>query len=132
MDNLIEEKFVKNFIIKDKRERILHELCSIKKRKSAIQRLFNLLDDKLTVWKSSEIGEEKIISAIKPYFNGKKNCYVMADGSDDGKTMPFNVALKNMLEYEVNYFIICDENTIIAGEEFNTYQPPLKMILHKN
>ena len=132
MDNLIEEKFVKNFIIKDKRERILHELSSTKKRKLAVQRLYSLLDNKFAVMESSKIGEEEIISAIKKYFNVNKDCYVIADGNDDRETMPFKVALKNMLEYEMNYVIICDENTIIAGEEYNTYCSPSKMILHKN
>lgn len=132
MDNLIEEKFVKNFIIKDKRERILHELSTTKKRALAIQRLYGLLDVKYAVWENTEIGEEEIISVIKKYFNVDKKCYIIADGSDDGKTISFKVALKNMLEYEINYVIICDENTIIAGEEFNTYNSPSKMILHKN
>lgn len=119
------------FVIKDKHERIFHELSSAKKRALAIQRLYDLLDKKFAVLESSEMGEEEIISIAKKYFDVNKDCYVITELDDDGKMLPFKTALKNMFKYEENYFIICDEHTIIAGEEFNTYCTPSKLILHK-
>lgn len=131
MDKEIEEKFVKNFIIKDKRERISYELSSLKKRATAIQKIFSMIDEKFAIWKNANVSYDDIISIAKNYFNIRKNCYVISETSDDGKLMPFQQAVENMLRYEVNYAIICDENTVLVSEEYNTFCSPNIMLLHK-
>ena len=132
MDKSTEENFVNNFVIKDKRERVLYELNSAKKRAEAKQRLFSLLDKKFAVLGISDISADEIIAAVKKYCKTNKECYVISETDDDGKFLPFETALKNMLSFEVNYFIICGNNTVIAAEEYNTYGSPNKLILHKN
>lgn len=132
MNKEIEEKFVKNFIFKDNRERINFELSSLKKRAMAIQKIYNLIDKKFAVWENANVSYDDVISIIKTYFNISKNCYVISETSDDGKIMPFPQAIENMLRYEVNYVIICDDNTVLVSEEYNTFNPPNIIILHRN
>lgn len=131
MDKEIEEKFVKNFIVKDKRERLIHELSSVKKRESAIQRIYNLLDRKFAVLEDAKISEDELILVVKKYFNINKECYVITEIDDDGQTLSFKQAFENMIRYEVNYLIICDGNTVLMSEEYNTYGAPHKLLLHK-
>lgn len=128
----IEEKFVKNFIVKDKRERILFELNSTKKRELAIQRIYNLLDKRFAVLEDSEASNEKLITTLKKYFNTNSECYVISETADDGKVLPFRQAFENMIKYEVNYLIICNDNTVLMAEEYNTFGSPCKIILHKS
>ena len=132
MDKFIEENFVNTFVVKDKRERILYELGSAKKRGEALHRLFYLLDKKFAVLEKSDINEDEITAAVKIYYNINKDCYILSETDDDGKILPFKTALKNMLRYEVNYFIVCGNNTVLACEEYNTYGSPDKIILHKD
>lgn len=51
MDKEKELLFVKNFIIKQKRERILYELASNKKRKNAISRFCHMASDYIDIKK---------------------------------------------------------------------------------
>ncbi len=131
MDKTIEEKFVKNFIVKDKRERTLHELLSKKKRANIMQRLYDLIDRKYAVLEKSVISDEELLSEVKKYFNTNNDCYVISDSSDDGQVMPFKQAFENMMRYEVAYAIICNDTTALIAEEYNTYGTPFKMLLHR-
>ena len=132
MNKSIEEKFVNTFIVKDKRERILFELNSAKKRVFALRRLFQLLDKRFTVLEKRNIEGSELIAEIKKYAVMDNNCYIISDSVDDGKMLPLEVAIKNMLEYEMTYVIICDENTVVASEEYEICGTPTKMILNKN
>ena len=132
MEKSIEEKFVNTFVIKEKRERILYELHSTKKRALATNRLFALLDKQFVVYEGKDIDESELIAELKKYSKIPKTCYNISDSQDDGKILPFEVAVKNMLEYEMTYVIICDENTAIVSEEYEICGTPAKVILHKN
>ena len=131
MNKEIEEKFVNNFLVKDKRERIIHELGSAKKRESALQRIYSLLDRKYAVLESNNVSDEELISVLKKYFNTNHECYIISETDDDCKVIPFQQALENMNRYEVNYLIICNDNTALMSEEYTTYGSPYKIILHK-
>lgn len=132
MDKSIEEKFVNTFVIKEKRERILYELTSTKKRALATNRLYALLDKHFIVYEGKEIDERALIAEFKKYSKMPQTCYNISESQDDGKFLPFEVAVKNMLKYEMTYVIICDEKTAIASEEYEICGTPAKVILHKN
>ena len=129
MNREIEEKFIKNFIVKDKRERLANELSSSKKRESALQKIFDLLDRKFIVLEDAS--KEELLTVLSKYFNINQNCYVISETDDDGKFLPFEKAFENMLKYEANYFIICTDNTVMACDEYNTFGSPRKILLHK-
>ena len=131
MNTIIEEKFVNTFVIKDKRERILYELSSTKKRAVALQHLYNVLDKKLTVFESLNMSDNEVINEAKNFFEFNKECYIISETTDDGNMLPFEKALKNMLSYEVNYVIIYDEKTVMVAKEYDTYGMPPKRILQK-
>ena len=131
MNKEIEEQFVKNFIVKDKCERMIYELASAKKRESALQRMYSLLDRKFAVLENNNISDEELVSVLKKYFNTNNECYIISETDDDGKVIPFKQALENMNRYEVNYLIICNDNTALMSEEYTTYGAPYKIILHK-
>lgn len=130
MDTSIEEKFVKTFIVKDKRERILYELSSAKKRSVALQRLYNSLDRNFAVLESQKLDEEELIAEIKKYTKAN-DCYIIAESQHDGKRLPLKEAVEKVLYFGMACVIICDENTVVASEEYNI-SAPYKVILHKN
>ena len=132
MDKLVEEKFVNAFVVKEKRERIFHELNSTQKRALATRRLYALLDRRFVVYEGQNIDESELIAELKKYSIIPRTCYNISDSQDDGKILPLEVAVKNMLDYEMTYVIICDENTAIASEEYEICGTPSKIILHKN
>ena len=132
MDKSVEEKFVNAFIVKEKRERILHELNSAKKRALAAHHLYPLLDTRLVVFEGKNIDESELITELKKYCKIPRTCYNISDSQDDGKMLPFEVAIKNLFEYEMTYVIICDEHTAIVSEEYEFCGTPSKMILYKN
>ena len=131
MDRKIEQIFVKNFIVKDKRERTLFELSSDKKRDSIIHRIFGLLDDKYKVFCEYKINYEEFLSIIKKYADVKKNCYVIADSADDGQILRLDKAYNNMMFESGDYFIFYQDNIVIAKEEV-IFGSPYKKILVKN
>lgn len=118
MEKEIEEKFVNTFIVKEKRNRILFELCSNKKRGEAIQKLIGALDDRYNVFRDSKVQEDEFLSVIKKYYDINKTCYVIADDSIDGKVLPFKTALNFMMESGGVYVLVCGDNLIIAKEEY--------------
>ena len=132
MDKSIEEKFVNNFVVKDKRERILHELNSKKKREIAMRRIIPLLDKRFVVFEGQNADDNVLLAELKKYTKIPKTCYNISDSSDDGNILPLEIAIKNMLEYEMSYVIICDENTVVASEEYEApFGAPWRGILHK-
>lgn len=133
MDRSIEEKFVKNFVIKDKRERILYELNSLKKRREGIRRIcFCVYDNKYIVFQDSKLSDEELFAEVKKFIDVNKVCYVIADSSDDGKFMPFKEAFANMCDFEMSYIIICNENVVLMGAEYEVPCPPCRFILRKD
>lgn len=133
MDRSIEEKFVKNFVVKDKRERILYELNSLKKRREGIRRIcLSGYDNKFIVFQDSKLSDEELFAEAKKFIDVNKECYVIADSSDDGKFMPFKEAFANMCEHEMSYVIICSENLVLFGEEYEVPNHPCRFILRKD
>lgn len=130
MNQTIEEKFTKAFIVKDKRKRILYELSSAKKRSAAIWRIYDLLDKNFVVFQSQKYDEKKLLAEIKKYTKSD-DCYIIAGSELDGKTLSLEEAVYKVLYGGAVCVLICDEKTVVAAEEYE-YGAPNKAILHKN
>lgn len=130
MNKEIEEKFVKTFVERDKRDRLLFELLSKKKRDIAIQRLYNSLDRKYKVIEDNKIKDKELLSVIKPYINMEAPCYVIADSVDDGNILPFKTAFDKMINGGMAYAILYGDNIVIMKDEMY-YGAPMKIFLKK-
>ena len=128
MDKNIEELFVKKFIVKDKRERILYELSSEKKRKDRTYRIYGDLDKRYLVY-TGQLSEKDFPDEVKKSVGRKTDCYVIADGVDDGTTLPFGKAFDNLVQSAGAYFIFCAPNVVIAKDEVD-YGAPSQCILY--
>lgn len=131
MNEKIETEFVDKFVVKDKRERVKYGLASKKKREETVLRLPPMLDERLLVfsdWKNNEAG---LIEAAKKLVNVNSKCYVIADGSDDGKELDFKQAFARMSELENSYILLCEGNTVIAADEYCADGAPLRRIYHR-
>ena len=130
MDKSIEEKFVKKFILKDKRERTIFELGSRKKRIQTILRLVNYADERYAILCDSKIKDADLLKRITDFYNINSDCYVIAEHSDDGKKLPFKTAFENMCDGCGVYVIICNENLVVMKDEV-VYGAPVKMLLYR-
>ena len=131
MDISVETAFVNTFIEKDKRKRLLFELTSEKKRSKAIERIYCATDRKYAVENSEETDEKALTDTVKRYCRSKKDCYIISQSNDDGKTLPIDTAIRHLLEYETTYVFIFDENTAMVASEYDTYGTPSKLFLQK-
>lgn len=129
MDKLFEESFVKNFIIKDKRERLLYELNNPKKRDNAIQRIPNLLEKKYEIPVNSKNSDEILIIANQ-YVKSNTECYIISDTVLDGAKVPFKEAFEHML----NSYMVCvviSADTVLLKDEY-VIGPLSVSLFHKN
>lgn len=127
-----EENFVKKFICKDKRDRVLFELCSGKKRGNVVQRIFYELDEKYSVISDNKTEDEEFFKAACKFINKNDNCYVIADCNDDGKILPIKTAFANMAQSAGVYYIICDNKVVLAKEEVCFGAPCKKLLFREN
>lgn len=118
MNKEIESNFVKNFVIKDKKERIQYELFSNKKRDQAIQRLYSSLDKKYKIIEDDKIKDDEFLFLIKKYLKPNELCYIIADSNDDGHILSFDNAFDHMINDCVAYAILCGNDIVIMKDEF--------------
>lgn len=118
MDKEIESNFVKNFVIKDKRDRIQFELFSSKKRNQAIQRLYSSLDRKYIIIEDDKIKDDEFLLLIKKFLKPNESCYIIADSRDDGQLLSFDDAFDHMINGCAAYAILCGNDIVIMKDEF--------------
>lgn len=106
-------------------------MTSEKKRDKAIGRIYSATDRKYAVEKSEETDEKALTDIVKRYCKSKKDCYIISQTNDDGKTLPIETAIRRLLEYETSYVFIFDENTAMVVSEYDTYGTPSKLFLQK-
>lgn len=131
MDKVIEENFVKRFIVRSKRDRVLYELHSPNKRSHIIQKISEFMNDNFIVFCEKKVSTEKLLSEIKRYTEINNMCYVIGDCSDDGHNLRFIDAFNNMMDSGREYIIICENNTVIIKEEDPIAFLPDKTIYHR-
>ncbi len=112
MDRGIEDYFVKTFVVKDKRERLLYELGG-KKREQGIGRFCHTADEMLVEGKIAASG----------------NWYIMSlDESMDGLICQLDEALDLVLGNGMAAIIVSDSIAIVETEQY--IGTPVRYILH--
>ncbi len=131
MENLIEKRFIDNFIKKNKRERVLYELSNPRKRKDAIGRFchntLEMIDEKKIIYCGKHITIEELKKFINDSSKGEM-CYVISwDEEFDGKSVKPSVALEHMISSGMAVVIIFTRLIIIKEEQ--EVGAPIKYVL---
>ncbi len=120
MDKSIEENFVKQFVEKSRRERVIFELSNDKKRGDCIRQLPTKIHTKgktLVLKKDDEIYQALLIH------EKTKPIYIISDDSRiDGTFENPEVALKNALNGGFTYILLFD-HAIFFKEEVGYSSP---------
>lgn len=127
----IEEKFIRQFIIKEKRDRLFYELNG-KKRQHGIGRFCHnaqkLLINKMVIASGDDIFPDMITSMVEKY-NVTGNWYIIAYNQElDRKTFPLQEALQHTLENGMAAILISDTMAIVETEQCDG--TPARYILH--
>ncbi len=113
MEYLSEERFVRSFIKKSRRERLLHELTSPKKRYSGISRFCHnsgdLLDPRKILMEGEDLDRSaEFLNFVKEH---EESCFLMSpDSFVDGKWLPFAEAVEQA--------VLCPDAVVIIGCNF--------------
>ena len=128
MDNYI-EYFVKNFIIKDKRERFLYELA--KKPRDAEERICHwidqTLDGRLVVLSSKKLSEEDVLAELKKHTKDKEAYLLFTEY--DREIKPLKEAVQICFDWLGGSVLITD-GAIFCKEE-QCFGAPDKYVLAK-
>ena len=130
MDKNIETNFVKKFISADAQSRIIYELNSKSKRKDAIQKLFDKINEKNIIFCDAKISEDEILKKISKIYNISSDCYIIGDSSIDGKVMNFKSAFRYVMDNASINIIICGNETVFIKEELS-FGSSSKCLLYK-
>lgn len=131
MKGKIEKNFVKKFIVKDKRDRLLFELCS-KKRVNGIGRFCHnageiLLQEKIIV-SGNHLHYDEIIKIIEQYGVSERWHIIAFNKSIDGVTCKLSEALNLVLGNGMAAIIVSDTMAIVESEQCSG--TPTRYILH--
>lgn len=131
MSNKIERNFVEKFIVKDKRDRLLFELCG-KKRVSGIGRFCHYADEMLLKEKIIVFGNhlhyDEIIKIIEQYGVSEQWHIIAFNKSIDGISCKLSEALDLVLGNGMAAIIVSDTMAIVESEQ--CAGTPTRYILH--
>lgn len=130
MNKRIEEEFVNNYIVSNKRERLIFELQG-KKRRNGVDRFCHCVDNLVIKSAIKERGKyilqelQKTITAAKT-----DKCYVISFFEDiDGKVMDKNEVLDTIIGRGMPSIVIFDDFVIIETEQ--EQGPAMKYLLYR-
>lgn len=129
MDKQREEQFVANFIVKNKRQRVLYELQKKDKRGWVIGTLSSWFISE-TVFRADVKLREDDVKRILTQLTKERNGYVIADDTIDAKTLPIDEAVEAMFYNCGASLLVCGENVAFYKDEA-TFGAPEKLILYK-
>lgn len=120
MNNEIEKKFIQQFIIKNKQDRLLFELSS-KKRQNGIGRFCHSADDYLIKDKIKLSGNklyyDEIVKAAEKYSSSKQWYIIAYDPMLDKKLCKLSDALDLVLGNGMAAIIVADNMAIVETEQ---------------
>ena len=127
----IEKKFIQQFILKEKRDRLLYELGG-KKRQHGIGRFCHnaqeLLISEKVIASGDALSPDTIIDTAEKY-HVVGNWYIIAYNQElDRKILPLQEALKYTLGNGMAAILISDTMAIVETEQ--CYGMPARYILH--
>ena len=121
MNNKFELEFINNYITKNKRERILYELASKKKRKNAIGRFCHntseYIDETKIVYKGNTISVYELENLIKKYTNDKEGYLISWDSDIDGSILSIENALNEVIGKGMASIVVFSNVILIETEQ---------------
>ncbi len=133
MNFQVEEKIIKNFIIKNMQDRFLYELSKKEKRKKFLSRFAHNIDKYLVkqyiYLQGNKLMENDIDVKINLLSCNMQNCYVISN-YHDGKEMSIKLALEECFNSISEFIIIVNENIVFIKEE-TEYGSSMKYLLYK-
>lgn len=126
--------FCKNFVIKEKRERILYELQTPKKRKHALT-LFShkaekIIKPSIIFAKSYCSNVLDIVCLIKKVSFSEQGYMITIDKKTDQKSFHLNQVVYLGIQTGMAFIVLIDESTALIREE-QSFGAPLLFLLHK-
>ena len=133
MNKKIEERFIKEYFIKSRRERILYELSNKKKRMDCIWN-FSFWVGYLQKNKIYYKGNKKNVVDIEEWIKGKtseERCYIISSDEEiDGKILKVDEALQRTIGFGMPSILIFSDIAIIETER-EDYGAAIKYLLEK-
>ncbi len=115
-----EEKFVRQYIVKNRRDRYLTFLKGKKHRQKVLNKLNHNLDFHPHLGKvlMSSTKSEEGLSALLQSKHVSGVCYLIADGNDwDGKELTLELGVNELLGNELGAVLICPPKPIAIYKE---------------
>ena len=130
MDKEIEFDFTRKFIRKEKRERILYELCSHRKRETAIQRFAHdvslYIKQDVIVYAGIELEHQAAFISLKKQLLDRKQIYIIGTLAD-GKFIDIHDGLHFFYNEYKPVILLSNEIALIKEEaEFGA---PMRFLL---
>lgn len=113
MNNILETNFINSFIVKNKKERLIHEFSNPKKRENAILRFSHNVESIINVKFIKYICN---IDNLKQIVNLTGNVYVISMEKIDGENCLFEDAIVHLSEQYMPVIVITDNYVIIKSE----------------
>lgn len=135
MNERIEYKFIDNFIISTKQDRMKYDFAHPAKRDKAIARFahsWNIIISEYIVEDNKKMKLENFLSFFLKYVDENHQCYIISTYTEfDGKFYPLKEAIELGLDsYMEMIIIINDVLALVFGEYVQGPKP--KIILRKN
>lgn len=122
MIDYIEYEFVETFINKNKKDRLIYELRSNKKRENAIMRFCHNEKSIINENKIVKISKGKVdYSEFVNFFANEKKCYYLSLNYLDGIYLNIDEAYKLLLEEYLSVIIYISGKAIIKNEVEGSY-----------
>ena len=113
MNKELEIKFINTFIINEKKERLIYELSTPKKRENALLRfshnIKNIINEKYIKYKCN-------INNLAELLNISSNVYIISLIKIEGETCSYKDAISHLGEQNMPVIIIMDNYVIIKTE----------------
>ena len=118
----MEESLIRNFIKKERQERLLHLINSKKGRNKLRQRLSHFLEFNERYIHKIPANQQTSDAILKLLINkgATDSCYLISEDPElDGKTLPLNTALDKVVGFGMCTIICCNPNKLAyyEGEE---------------
>lgn len=131
MDNNIESSFINDYIVKERRERLLFELGSVKKRETAIMRFSHnaegLINLKKIIYCNEALTEKQAIDFFKTKRINK--FYIVSLGRNDKCVLSFEDALAYCFSEYMPVILIGEGYSFLKCE--SEYGTSKKIILQR-
>ena len=116
-----EKLFVAQFVRRNRRERLLHELADDRKRRHGIARFCHLADDILdmdkVIYRGDDLNADRIGEMLAGY-GCAKECWVMAYNEYlDGRTLPWREAWREVNGNGMPAIMVFDGFAVVETEQ---------------